>query len=305
MMEKRMSTSLSESLKKFPVNYSLANASKSDVTYRLFTNTLPNGIHLTENNIHEANINKDLPTKILIHGWNANIKSLWYEACRKEYFKHGEYNVIDVNWVIPANKEMPISSANVKPVGNFIADFIVFAKLNVHTIHILAKSLGCHVASWTGKKIQELTCKKLSRITGLDPSSPQFENEHVPAKDRLNKTDAAFVDIVHTDSGYYGFVSEMGTVDFYPNGGDLQPGCSSDDHGHSESHERSLWYFLESINSATTEAWKSQSWDDFQQGNFNKDESIIFGEDTPHTAHGVYYFKTNPEMPYLCNTSTS
>ena len=49
-----------------------------------------------------------------------------------------------------------------------------------------------------------------------------------PATDRLNSTDATVVDVIHTCAGRLGFVSGLGTSDFYPNGGELQPGCGLD-----------------------------------------------------------------------------
>lgn len=40
-------------------------------------------------------------------------------------------------------------------------------------------------------------------------------------------TDAAFVDVIHTDGGIFGFPNPLGHADFYPNGGKPpQPGCS-------------------------------------------------------------------------------
>jgi hypothetical protein len=36
-----------------------------------------------------------------------------------------------------------------------------------------------------------------------------------------------FVDVIHTDGGFYGFYGHTGTASFYPNGGSrFQPGCS-------------------------------------------------------------------------------
>ena len=52
--------------------------------------------------------------------------------------------------------------------------------------------LGREVASLSGGM-------KIGRITGLDPAKPWFDM--TKESNRLNKTDAEFVDIVHTNSG--------------------------------------------------------------------------------------------------------
>ena len=59
---------------------------------------------------------------------------------------------------------------------------------------------------------------------GLDPAMPLYTFH---SKDqRLSPSDAAFVDIIHTDGGVLGLPFPMGHADFFPNGGvGLQPGC--------------------------------------------------------------------------------
>lgn len=65
----------------------------------------------------------------------------------------------------------------------------------------------------------------LIRITGLDPAFPGFYILLIKAQP-INKNDALFVDIIHTDAGIFGAPINTGTVDFWPNDGrSPQPGC--------------------------------------------------------------------------------
>lgn len=62
------------------------------------------------------------------------------------------------------------------------------------------------------------------RITGLDPAGPLFSLNSTVF---LTKKDAEFVDIIHTDGGFYGMSVAFATADFYPNDGvRAQSGCS-------------------------------------------------------------------------------
>ena len=63
----------------------------------------------------------------------------------------------------------------------------------------------------------------------MDPALPGFSHSY--PKDRLDKGDAAFVDVIHTNGKAshrakgLGFLSPLGHADFYPNGGNFQLGC--------------------------------------------------------------------------------
>lgn len=69
-----------------------------------------------------------------------------------------------------------------------------------------------------------------SPFLGLDPAGPLFEGYDVSV--RLDKSDANYVDVVHSNGeaiyvGGFGISEPIGHVDFYPNGGRAQRGCSS------------------------------------------------------------------------------
>lgn len=62
----------------------------------------------------------------------------------------------------------------------------------------------------------------------MDPAQPHFSNTDPLV--RLDPTDAIFVDVIHTDAidhvtGGFGMEEPVGHLDFYPNGGNNQPGC--------------------------------------------------------------------------------
>lgn len=60
-------------------------------------------------------------------------------------------------------------------------------------------------------------------LLGLDPAKPMYENNE--PEDRLNVTDAIFVDVIHTNGDKNGILKSLGDIDFFPNGGKQQPNC--------------------------------------------------------------------------------
>ena len=65
---------------------------------------------------------------------------------------------------------------------------------------------------------------------GLDPAGPLFEGYSTSA--RLDASDAQFVDVIHSNGesllrGGLGTWEQLGHVDFYPNGGRMQKGCTN------------------------------------------------------------------------------
>lgn len=91
---------------------------------------------------------------------------------------------------------------------------------------MIGHSLGSHVSGYVGETFKN---PKLGRITALDPAGPNF-NE-MPESVRLDRGDATLVDVIHTNGKPLylfglGILQPIGHLDFYPNGGREQPGCS-------------------------------------------------------------------------------
>lgn len=110
--------------------------------------------------------------------------------------------------------------------GLIIAKVLLFdLQIKPDLIHIVAHCIGSHIAGHVGKSVQVLKPgQTLQRISGCDPAGPMFET--MKEAKRLCKTDAACVDVIHTDGYKYGIGKSIGSVDFFPNGGlAIQPGC--------------------------------------------------------------------------------
>ena len=66
-------------------------------------------------------------------------------------------------------------------------------------------------------------------ILAIDPAGPIFENNKRPTK--LGREDAKAVQVLHTNSKGWdalGYDARCGSVDFYFNGAEDQPGCDGD-----------------------------------------------------------------------------
>ncbi|GBP55248.1 Lipase member H [Eumeta japonica] len=93
--------------------------------------------------------------------------------------------------------------------------------LDLSKTHLVGHSLGAQSAGVAGGT---LTSGKVARITGLDPALPLFDK--LSDIQKLDASDAQFVDVIHTDAGIFGVQKSIGHADFYPNGGlSPQPGC--------------------------------------------------------------------------------
>uniref|UniRef100_A0A147BEJ0 Putative phospholipase n=1 Tax=Ixodes ricinus TaxID=34613 RepID=A0A147BEJ0_IXORI len=168
-------------------------------------------------------------------------------------FLRMDCNFVIVLWTKGAKKPWyHIAAANTALVGRQIA-FLLW-KLTKDfpetvlssEVHLIGFSLGAHVAGFCGRTFTLITNKTIGRITGLDPANALFTYSGV----HLRPSDADFVDVIHTNRGKasrgkMGIDKKCGHVDFYPNGGSRQPGCSWFSIGCS--HRRSAEYFVESL----------------------------------------------------------
>ncbi|XP_041986254.1 lipase member H-like [Aricia agestis] len=140
------------------------------------------------------------------------------------YSKLG-YNVLSLDTLKFTTVDYPIASRLARPVGKHTAEMLVNltrSGLDPKKLELVGISLGGQTISFIAKHYHRMTGVKIARITGLDPAGPCFRN--LGADQRLDASDADFVDIIATNIDGYGMAAPVAHVQFYVNGGEFQPG---------------------------------------------------------------------------------
>lgn len=119
---------------------------------------------------------------------------------------------------------MMVGSTVYMLIQSLLSQGIVKESKSVIHVHVIAHSLGSHIAGVTGHEFYN-NKTSLQRISALDPAGPAFYLKDDDDKMKLGKNDAIFVDVVHSNMGQLGTAEMLGHVDFIVNGGVVQPFC--------------------------------------------------------------------------------
>ncbi|KAK2840159.1 hypothetical protein Q5P01_013899 [Channa striata] len=215
--------------------------------------------------------NASLPTKVIVHGYRAlGSKPSWVKELAQALLQVQDVNVVAVDWVYGASFAYNLAVENYKEVALQIS--VLINQLQKHgcqleSFHFIGVSLGAHVAGFVGTLFEG----KIGRITGLDPAGPMFKG--ADTYDRLDPSDARFVEAIHTDSDYFGISIPVGHVDFFLNGGKDQTGCARSRfpsmYGYVIcDHMRALHVYVSALNgSCPLVGIPCSSYDDFLKGN--------------------------------------
>ncbi|XP_075977136.1 lipase member I-like [Anticarsia gemmatalis] len=233
---------------------------------------------------------------ILIHGFMESSDGWMVHGLAPVLLKKSDLKIFALDGRKIINLEYFRSSTYVRFMGELLGSFLgdlVKNGQDPSKIYIVGHSLGSHIAGVAGKKVHELTGQLLGRITALDPAGPCFSN--VSASGRLDRTDAEYVDVIHSNAGMLGIKEPVGHKDFYPNGGSSQPGCYISFCDHSRAWE----YFAESINSPKHfPARKCDNWTMFGQGACSKNDISYMGIESQGGGPGFYFLTTKNSAPY-------
>ena len=288
-------------------------------------------------NLMSTNFDSTRRTFVMMHGFNENGTDWPFTEAEafNAAFKNAtarlgvNFNLIYVNWrclASPVAQPVYITAAkNALKVGNYTGEFldnlITKSSLSHSNLHLVGFSLGGQGVGAMGRKLEELTGTKADRLTSIDPAAPFFDILE-PEGNWIGYNDANYVDVIHVNSDFLfcGGVSlggPLGNVDFYPNGGLHQPGCTDvgplmnfwiNDYvgiDASCSHSKGKAYFRESLTYDFT-GTLCGSWENFTNGDCDGNAQLNMGIalnssqilGTGLVTYGKYYMNVNECSPY-------
>ncbi|XP_071566062.1 phospholipase A1 [Temnothorax nylanderi] len=240
------------------------------------------------------------PTKdsaILIHGYAGGDDALPMAILRDAYLRNGSYNVFLVDWgALCARPCYPAAVANIRPVARCLAGTLTTLRhlgLPIARTTCVGHSLGAHVCGIMANYL----LFRMHRIIGLDPARPLVRPGLV---NRLDAGDADFVEVMHTNAGYYGEVGRVGHVDFCVNGGKVQPFCADREMYQLCSHVWAVCFMAQSVDDGGTSLIAescSRRCPSGPRTAARAGEYVTMGQHTPINVRGSFCF-SNPDPPY-------
>lgn len=235
------------------------------------------------------------PTKIVTHGWLSD--GIGVHHIKDAFLDTMDVNVILVNWTNIDTIFYPAARWHVPLIGERVGYLLDFLRLvyevPASSLHLIGHSLGAHISGMAGSLTQWGT---VGRITGLDPAGPMFPTN---PKERLDRHDATFVDVIHTCANVLGFNDPIGHVDFFPNGGTcIQPGCTFLDMTQGTcSHNRAFDFLVESIEK--TNSFKGYPCTAKRKPDLSDPtKAVTMGLAAPTNANGTYCLTTKDRYPF-------
>ncbi|XP_781220.4 inactive pancreatic lipase-related protein 1 [Strongylocentrotus purpuratus] len=272
------------------------------IRYWLYTNNNKYSAQELERNdassITDSNFQSSRDTKFIIHGYSSNYERSWAQDMKNALVDKNT-NVIMVDWEEGAGRyNYAQSRANTRVVGLDIGKLIDVLKgkgASYGSMHIIGHSLGAHTAGYAGESVSGI-----GRLTGLDPAGAEFTG--YGSECTIDKSDATFVDIIHTDGEFTGagLLDQLGHQDFYPNGGESQAGCEGTSVAEGCDHSRAYYFFTESISSSCnfSPTKKCTNWSSYPNcDNCGTCPEMGYGA-LQSKGEGAYYLTTNDESPY-------
>ncbi|XP_061714830.1 phospholipase A1 member A-like [Cydia pomonella] len=219
-------------------------------------------------------------------------------------YKQMDYNVLLLETLYFTTTTFTKASRLMRPVGKHAAEMLAaLYKLGMDPKHltICGISLGGQTISFIAKNFRRITGQNVSTLVALDPGGPCFR--YLGPDQRLDPSDADFVIAIITNSEGFGIGTPVGTISFYVNGGEWQPGeisfipCSI-----MCSHMRSYFVWLSALmNPHRLIAVRCDSVAQAKMGDcYDKQPLVTNTLDIylDRSKPGIYYLPTSNRWPY-------
>ncbi|KAL7020085.1 hypothetical protein ACKWTF_011373 [Chironomus riparius] len=259
----------------------------------------------------------DVKKKNIHSGWIEDFDSESAETISRAYIRRGDHNIVIIDWGQYSFGEyytvIPRFTAIAKILGSILHEWINNG-LDINKVHCVGHSFGSHIMGIMARELYKLSMGKykIKRISGLDPAHygffpfPSHENP-------LSPNDAEFVDAIHTDVNFIGTNYRVGHVDFYPNNGNLQPGCPQFKFNNYMqlvnsfcSHHQSWRYWAETVkpgNERIFPAVLCKDYKDFIDGKCNENPINFMGYEATSSVPGAFYNELRSNVNFTVDDS--
>jgi hypothetical protein len=257
--------------------------------------------------VQQSPYDPNLPTRVLIHGFLEDDSADIKVETAAELLRYYNFNVLFIDWSEGAQTiNYFAAAARVPTVGQFTGSYLDFlhenSLLNFSRLGVIGFSLGAHIAGWTGKSVRR---GRVQYIVGLDPAGPLFSTRN--PEGRIDSTDGVYVECIHTNGPTLliiglGIGSAICDADYFPNGGQSQPGCLFN----TCSHSRAVDFYVESISNNRFHALGCPDPDDVSSrrctlypGEWMGGENLNFNK----VGRGSFYLETHRSSPFAQGTT--
>lgn len=248
------------------------------------------------------------PILLVTHGWLDNHNLIWLQQIAQDAQHFLDTNVCIVGWdQLAKYNYFQAAKQNCRLVSDYLTRFVNFLTqegMSLDIITLAGHSLGAHICGQVGNNLNG----QIAEIYGIDPAGPLFTFPvDVGKQNRLDKSDAKYVQMILTTRYTLGVGSGDGHENFYPNGGTSpQPNCvfpvSSDAEMADQiicSHLHSASLFRFSLDPSNAfKGRRCTNWVNYLLGScmFNARDSLgVYSQ----KLGGDFYLKTSAVSPYV------
>ncbi|OQR77175.1 pancreatic lipase-related protein 2-like [Tropilaelaps mercedesae] len=254
--------------------------------------------------------NTSRPLVFIAHGFGGSSDNEWMQKlCEIKINYPHETNVILVNWKQGARYSTLYAgaAANTALVGRMAAYFCLrlvdeFGIL-IRNVQFIGFSLGGQMSGFFAEQIFRAKRQPIGKITALDTAAPLFEAYGVYPRKEYSE----YMEAVHTSAGStvwrgkVGVEVNYGHVDFYPNGGIDQPGCSFPNVACA--HYRAVEYYIEALQNQDHCVYSGFLCETVENANrgdcaSEKDNTHYLTMSRAQINGAIYFLKTDSVAPY-------